>query len=78
MRKERFIIIMAMLFFSIMSVVALEIQMSFQANYILLTLFLAHFLFTIYMMKYDLQGRKIGSNAAHGIYIREGKKTYSK
>ena len=27
---------------------------------------------------YDLQGRKIGSNAAHGIYIREGKKVYAK
>ena len=27
---------------------------------------------------YDLQGRIIGSNAAHGIYIREGKKVYAK
>ena len=27
---------------------------------------------------YDLQGRKIGSNATHGIYIRDGKKVYAK
>lgn len=25
---------------------------------------------------YDLQGRRFGSNAAHGIYIKEGKKVY--
>ena len=27
---------------------------------------------------YDLQGRRVGANVAHGIYISEGKKVYAK